>query len=85
MHPHLHVDRHPTCAKEIVDLKRCHEEHPVAKFWGVCNDAKLALDECFRQEKVLKRDINRAKARAERERFRQKMAEVGSPSTAPAQ
>lgn len=27
---------------------RCHEEHKVAKWWGYCNDAKTALDRCFR-------------------------------------
>ncbi len=27
----------------------------MAKFWGVCNGAKFALDECFRREKVIKR------------------------------
>jgi len=41
--------------QEILALKSCHAEHPVAKFWGVCNGAKLALDECFRAEKVVKR------------------------------
>lgn len=41
--------------QEILGLKQCHAENPVAKFWGVCNDAKFALDECFRREKVIKR------------------------------
>jgi COX assembly mitochondrial protein 2 len=43
------------CSQEILGLQQCHDEHPVAKFWGVCNGAKLALDECFRREKIIKR------------------------------
>lgn len=26
----------------------CHEENPYAKFFGACNDLKLALDQCFK-------------------------------------
>jgi Cytochrome c oxidase biogenesis protein Cmc1 like len=37
---------------QVIDaLNQCHEERPIAKFWGVCTDHKLALDACFRQEK----------------------------------
>lgn len=25
----------------------CHEENPYAKFFGACNDLKMALDKCF--------------------------------------
>jgi hypothetical protein len=56
-------------------LQQCHSDNPVAKFWGVCNGAKLALDECFRREKTIKRDLNRAKARAEQDRLRQRLEE----------
>ncbi len=41
--------------QEIIELKRCHEENPVAKFWGVCNQTKYELDECFKAEKIVKR------------------------------
>lgn len=26
----------------------CHEENPYGKFFGTCNDFKLALDSCFK-------------------------------------
>lgn len=39
----------------IEELQLCHRDHPVAKFWGHCNDQKIALDACFRQEKKLNR------------------------------
>ena len=44
--------------QEILALKGCHSTHPVSKFWGVCNDAKYALDACFRREKLIKRCVN---------------------------
>ena len=25
----------------------CHEENPYGKFFGACNDLKMALDKCF--------------------------------------
>jgi len=87
-HPHLVIDKHPTC-KEVKSgppppsahalapwalhlrsrdssrehqplqviqaLQQCHAAHPYAKFWGVCNDQKFALDRCFAAEKVANR------------------------------
>lgn len=41
--------------QEILALNACHAEHPVAKFWGTCNQHKWNLDRCLREEKVLKR------------------------------
>ncbi|CAN0433724.1 unnamed protein product [Ectocarpus sp. 12 AP-2014] len=41
----------------------CHEENPYGKFFGACNDLKLALDSCFVLEKEEKRRKNMAKAR----------------------
>jgi hypothetical protein len=32
----------------VKELVRCHEVHYIAKFWGKCNDAKAALDKCFK-------------------------------------
>ncbi len=39
----------------IQALQQCHAAHPYAKFWGVCNDQKFALDRCFAAEKVANR------------------------------
>eukprot|EP00904_Undaria_pinnatifida_P008686 jgi/Undpi1/4948/HiC_scaffold_19.g08300.m1 len=41
----------------------CHEENPYGKFFGACNELKLALDKCFAMEKEQKRKQNMAKAR----------------------
>lgn len=34
----------------ITNFKKCHEDHPVQKFFGACNDLKIQLDKCFREE-----------------------------------
>ncbi len=47
MHPPL-FQPHPLCESEVKALVTCHEERSIAKFWGACNDAKHALDMCFR-------------------------------------
>lgn len=34
---------------QVIDaLLSCHHQHPLAKFWGACNEEKWALDKCFR-------------------------------------
>lgn len=38
---------------------RCHEEHPWLKFVNVCGDAKSAVDACFREEKVMRKKLNK--------------------------
>jgi COX assembly protein 2 len=58
MHPPL-FQPHPLCKQEVEDLVRCHSENPYLKFVGVCNDAKSSLDMCFREEKVMRRQLNK--------------------------
>lgn len=48
----LHI---PASSQYILALKQCHAGHPVAKFWGVCNDAAKALNVCLQEEKAEKR------------------------------
>lgn len=31
----------------------CHEDNPYGKFFGSCNDLKLALDKCFVVSRVM--------------------------------
>lgn len=40
--------------QEVKVLMACHEQNPYAKFFGACNDLKLALDQCF----VVSRSVN---------------------------
>lgn len=49
MHPPL--DRpHPMCQEEIKALRECHATSSKLKFWA-CNEAKFAVDRCFKLEK----------------------------------
>lgn len=35
--------------RQFVDaLLKCHEDHKIGKWFGACNDAKAALDLCFK-------------------------------------
>ncbi|GAQ80768.1 phosphopantothenoylcysteine decarboxylase [Klebsormidium nitens] len=69
MHPPLALHKHPACKAQILALQVCHSEHPLAKFVGVCNEAKYALDKCFREEKR----VNSAKNREESKRFQERL------------
>ncbi len=45
--PHLHGE---DCRKVIEQLSKCHEDHPLQKFLGVCNPLKRALNRCLQKE-----------------------------------
>ena len=38
---------------------RCHKENMFGKYWGVCNDYKRKIDECFKKEKIERVKRNR--------------------------
>ena len=75
MHPPLHKNKHPHCVSQIDELEACHAENPIAKFWGVCNEAKWALDRCLREQKNLRRLQNKILT-AERQERRQQKKEI---------
>ena len=56
--PHAHS---PPLAprQEVEALVKCHAENPYLKFVGTCNDAKSSLDLCVREEKNLRRSLNK--------------------------
>jgi len=67
MHPPL--DRpHPDCQDEIEALRHCHASQSKLKFWA-CNDAKFAVDRCFKSEK--ERKLQRLNADFYTERLRE--------------
>ena len=74
MHPPL-FKPHPLCEECVQDLVKCHAENPAMKFFGACNDAKTAMDKCFREEKVRRRTMNFEKAKAERDAWKQRATE----------
>lgn len=63
------------CQEAIQDLKMCHKQRSFAKFLGACNDVKAALDKCLSDEYLVRREINAAKAKKEKERLRRTLQE----------
>jgi COX assembly protein 2 len=57
-------------------LVSCHDDNPIGKFFGVCNDVKIQLDKCFKAEKEEKRQKNMQRGREVEERFQRKLAEI---------
>jgi len=54
----------------IEALNRCHDENPFKKFFGVCNEAKVALNQCFVLEKERQRRRNFLKAKKFNDEFK---------------
>ncbi|KAK2556685.1 COX assembly mitochondrial protein 2-like protein [Acropora cervicornis] len=71
MHPSLAPHLHSECLKIIEQLHRCHEEHPVSKFLGKCNDIKRALNVCLKEEDLRKRRKNLEEARRKRKKLQE--------------
>ncbi|KAH9329986.1 hypothetical protein KI387_002094, partial [Taxus chinensis] len=56
---------------KIIELfQKCHQDHPIAKFWGECTELKIKLDRCFREEKAIKRKANFEESERFKERLR---------------
>ncbi|KAL6064357.1 COX assembly mitochondrial protein [Balamuthia mandrillaris] len=66
MHPPLKTG-HEKCRQQIDALERCHKENPLAKFVGVCNSVRVALDKCLYEEYLELRQQNFERHREHRE------------------
>ncbi|GAA6038324.1 hypothetical protein JCM8097_003944 [Rhodosporidiobolus ruineniae] len=66
MHPPLADHQQAQCQAVIDALKACHDAHPWAKFGGVCNSQKHALNQCLRGERMERTEKNRDAAREKR-------------------
>ena len=77
MHPPL-ARPHPQCQDVIDAFMRCADEQTFfQRIFGSCNDAKIALDNCFRAEKDAVRKENLRKARKFQARWNAKREGAG--------
>lgn len=60
MHPPLY-QAHPLCGERVEAFTKCHEDNPWMKFANVCGDLESAMNACFKEEKTLRRQLNREK------------------------
>ena len=64
--PHLHSEK---CQEVIRELEKCHKDHPLRKYFGVCNPLKRALNECLKREVAERRKENYAVAQERKKKY----------------
>jgi len=69
MHPQL-TDKSLVCKEFIEALEQCHASL-WKKYTGACNDQKLKLNTCLRQERLDRTAKNRENAKTRSERRKQ--------------
>jgi len=80
MHPPLATHKHPDCDNIIEIFEQCHDDHPLMKFMGTCNDLKRQLTLCLRAERKMTQKANAEKAAVKREKIQQKWKEIDENS-----
>ena len=48
------------CEEIMIAFEECHAQGFIWKSLGMCNDAKRALSNCLRAERLKRQDINRS-------------------------
>ncbi|KAG2218096.1 hypothetical protein INT45_000019 [Circinella minor] len=79
MHPPLAEHKHEGCLKAIQALDECHNAGLMNRFTGACNDTKKQLDECLKEEFLILRAENKAKAAAKRAKLEKIWKEMEEP------
>ncbi|KAG0163965.1 hypothetical protein DFQ28_010957 [Apophysomyces sp. BC1034] len=79
MHPQLSEHNQEQCIEAMRALDKCHNANSFNKFLGLCNDVKIALDNCLKEEFVVKRAENKAKAAEKRARMEKIWKDIEEP------
>ncbi|KAL1926956.1 hypothetical protein VTP01DRAFT_5286 [Rhizomucor pusillus] len=82
MHPPLATHKHQGCLEAIEALEECHRASFFNKFSGACNEAKQRLDQCLKEEYLIQRAENKAKAAAKRAKLEKIWKEMEEPPVA---
>ncbi|KAK1240924.1 hypothetical protein MKX07_006357 [Trichoderma sp. CBMAI-0711] len=69
--------RHPACQEVIAALEECHAQGFMHKAAGGCNDAKILVDKCLREQRSKVQEGNRAAAKAKRDRIKEEQRALG--------
>ncbi|PHH75362.1 hypothetical protein CDD82_4473 [Ophiocordyceps australis] len=77
MHPHLHNKNALACRDVIAALDECHSRGFLHKATGGCNDLKIKVNQCLRQERTKSQAENRAMAKAKRDRMEKEWKDLG--------
>mmetsp|Transcript_12171 Transcript_12171/g.15171 ORF Transcript_12171/g.15171 Transcript_12171/m.15171 type:complete len:81 (-) Transcript_12171:117-359(-) len=80
MHPPLAKHRHPQCVDAIDALHNCHNDKPIAKFFGGCNKEAKILDDCLYAEYLDTIASNKRK-KQEKKELRHRERQTKEPST----
>ncbi|PHH87794.1 hypothetical protein CDD83_8394 [Cordyceps sp. RAO-2017] len=77
MHPHLHTKNALACEDIIAALEECHSKGFMHKASGGCNEIKVKVNQCLREERAKMQADNRAAAKAKRDRIKEEQKALG--------
>lgn len=76
MHPHLHTKDNTGCTEVMNALEECHANGFIWKSLGMCNDAKIALNQCLKGERSKRVSANQSATQQKNREIRAKWKEI---------